>query len=117
MTQSEIIKAIKVLGQLVKANRLFGDGLVIDAANEKIKKLIPLLDEFISNDDSINTIGDKHRFPKVLLKHKDAQTFRASKIEDLYINKDHMKVIFEQSRSTDMDFESWFKFNYQNYTE
>lgn len=45
MTQSEIIKAIEVLTKVIEVNVYTGP--IAEKANEKIERLIPLLDEFI----------------------------------------------------------------------
>lgn len=52
LTQQEAISAIAALSQVIIANKglLLGDEDVIEAANQKIKKLIPMISETVIGD-------------------------------------------------------------------
>lgn len=63
LTQKEIIEAIAALAEVIKANKgtLLGDEDIIEMANAKLKKLIPLISEMVLGDSSIGFITTKHK--------------------------------------------------------
>lgn len=84
---------------------------------DKLQKLLPGLSKELSmltNELKIETANSLADDIKIEMRYRDELL---SKTEDIKMQKELMRVIYEQARSSNVNFDEWYNFNYKNIFE